>query len=148
MKILKEFKDFAMRGNIIDMAIGVIIGSAFGKIVSSFVENRNRPVKPLHTAKLHTRINTCRSKSTGRSRNGNRTLLELRNRLLDYCILHILHTQTNKQIPTEKSSGKKAQMRILQRTDKRPSNTLPPLHRTTYKIKKLQNIHLLLNNTK
>lgn len=39
MKILKEFKDFAMRGNIIDMAIGVIIGSAFGKIVSSFVEN-------------------------------------------------------------------------------------------------------------
>ncbi|WP_276892895.1 MscL family protein, partial [Dialister micraerophilus] len=30
MKILKEFKDFAMRGNIIDMAIGVIIGSAFG----------------------------------------------------------------------------------------------------------------------
>lgn len=39
MKILKEFKEFAMRGNVIDMAIGVIIGSAFGKIVSSLVDN-------------------------------------------------------------------------------------------------------------
>ncbi|MDR0436883.1 MAG: large-conductance mechanosensitive channel protein MscL [Bacteroidales bacterium] len=37
MGILKEFKDFAMRGNVIDMAVGVIIGSAFGKIVSSLV---------------------------------------------------------------------------------------------------------------
>jgi len=37
MSIFKEFKDFAMRGNVIDMAVGVIIGSAFGKIVSSLV---------------------------------------------------------------------------------------------------------------
>lgn len=37
MGILKEFKEFAMRGNVIDMAIGIIIGAAFGKIVSSFV---------------------------------------------------------------------------------------------------------------
>ena len=37
MPILKEFKDFAMRGNVIDMAVGVIIGGAFGKIVSSLV---------------------------------------------------------------------------------------------------------------
>ena len=35
--ILKEFKDFAMRGNVIDMAVGIIIGAAFGKIVSSLV---------------------------------------------------------------------------------------------------------------
>ena len=35
--MLKEFKDFAMRGNVIDMAVGIIIGAAFGKIVSSFV---------------------------------------------------------------------------------------------------------------
>jgi len=35
--MLKEFKDFAMRGNVIDMAIGIIIGAAFGKIVSSAV---------------------------------------------------------------------------------------------------------------
>ncbi|MCQ2195760.1 MAG: large-conductance mechanosensitive channel protein MscL [Paludibacteraceae bacterium] len=37
MKILDEFKAFAMRGNVIDMAVGVIIGGAFGKIVSSIV---------------------------------------------------------------------------------------------------------------
>ena len=34
----KEFRDFAMRGNVIDLAIGVIIGAAFGKIVTSLVE--------------------------------------------------------------------------------------------------------------
>lgn len=37
MKILKEFRDFAVRGNVIDLAVGVIIGGAFGKIVSSLV---------------------------------------------------------------------------------------------------------------
>ena len=36
-KILQEFKQFAMRGNVIDMAVGIIIGGAFGKIVSSVV---------------------------------------------------------------------------------------------------------------
>jgi len=35
--MLKEFRDFAMRGNVVDMAVGIIIGGAFGKIVSSFV---------------------------------------------------------------------------------------------------------------
>jgi large conductance mechanosensitive channel len=37
--VLKEFKAFAMRGNVLDMAVGVIIGAAFGKIVSSLVED-------------------------------------------------------------------------------------------------------------
>ena len=37
--MLKEFKEFAMRGNVMDMAIGIIIGAAFGKIVSSFVND-------------------------------------------------------------------------------------------------------------
>ncbi len=39
MKILDEFKKFAMRGNVIDMAVGIIIGAAFGKIVSSLVSD-------------------------------------------------------------------------------------------------------------
>ena len=39
MGMMKEFKEFAVRGNVIDMAVGVIIGGAFGKIVSSLVEN-------------------------------------------------------------------------------------------------------------
>ncbi len=37
MSIVKEFRDFAMRGNVMDLAVGVIIGAAFGKIVSSLV---------------------------------------------------------------------------------------------------------------
>ena len=37
--MLKEFKEFAMRGNVIDMAVGIIIGAAFGKIVSSLVND-------------------------------------------------------------------------------------------------------------
>jgi len=39
MSMMKDFKDFAMRGNVIDMAVGIIIGAAFGKIVSSFVSD-------------------------------------------------------------------------------------------------------------
>lgn len=38
-KFLQEFKDFAMRGNVVDMAVGVIIGGAFGKIVTSLVND-------------------------------------------------------------------------------------------------------------
>ncbi|MGB7581489.1 MAG: large-conductance mechanosensitive channel protein MscL [Sedimentisphaerales bacterium] len=37
MKWLQEFKTFAVRGNVVDMAVGIVIGAAFGKIVSSFV---------------------------------------------------------------------------------------------------------------
>ena len=37
MSLLKDFKEFAVKGNVIDLAVGVIIGAAFGKIVSSFV---------------------------------------------------------------------------------------------------------------
>ena len=39
MSFLKEFKTFAMRGNVVDMAVGIIIGGAFGKIVSSLVSD-------------------------------------------------------------------------------------------------------------
>ena len=37
MSMMQEFKEFAMKGNVLDMAVGVVIGGAFGKIVSSFV---------------------------------------------------------------------------------------------------------------
>jgi len=39
MSLLKEFKEFAMRGNVVDMAVGIIIGAAFGKIVTSVVND-------------------------------------------------------------------------------------------------------------
>lgn len=44
MGMLSEFKEFAMKGNVVDMAIGVIIGGAFGKIVSSFIEDVITPL--------------------------------------------------------------------------------------------------------
>ncbi len=43
-KFLKEFKEFALKGNVMDMAIGVIIGAAFGKIVSSLTDNFINPL--------------------------------------------------------------------------------------------------------
>ena len=42
--LIKEFKDFAMKGNVIDMAVGVIIGGAFGKIISSLVNDILMPL--------------------------------------------------------------------------------------------------------
>lgn len=47
--MLKEFKEFALRGNVMDLAVGVIIGAAFGKIVSSLVDDLLMPVIGLFT---------------------------------------------------------------------------------------------------
>lgn len=44
MSVLKEFRDFAMKGNVVDLAVGVIIGGAFGKIVTSLVEDIIMPI--------------------------------------------------------------------------------------------------------
>ena len=49
MGMIKEFKDFAMKGNVMDMAVGVIIGGAFGKIITSLVDNVIMPVVGLFT---------------------------------------------------------------------------------------------------
>jgi large conductance mechanosensitive channel len=44
MSIVKEFREFAVKGNVVDLAVGVIIGAAFGKIVSSLVEDVVMPL--------------------------------------------------------------------------------------------------------
>lgn len=44
MGMVKEFKDFAMRGNVVDLAVGVVIGGAFGKIVTSLVNDVIMPI--------------------------------------------------------------------------------------------------------
>ncbi|MFI5363065.1 MAG: large-conductance mechanosensitive channel protein MscL [Elusimicrobiota bacterium] len=43
MSVFKEFKEFAMKGNVVDMAVGVVIGGAFGKIVTSFLNDVMMP---------------------------------------------------------------------------------------------------------
>lgn len=50
MGLAAEFKEFAMRGNVIDLAVGVVIGGAFGKIVSAFVDAVVMPVLGLLTS--------------------------------------------------------------------------------------------------
>lgn len=49
MSFMSEFKEFAMKGNVVDLAVGVIIGAAFGKIVSSFVDGIVMPLLGLVT---------------------------------------------------------------------------------------------------
>jgi large conductance mechanosensitive channel len=52
MSLMSEFKAFAMKGNVIDMAVGIIIGAAFGKIVSSFVADLVMPVLGMAIGKV------------------------------------------------------------------------------------------------
>ncbi len=50
MKFVKEFKEFAFKGNVLDMAVGVVIGTAFGKIVTSVVNDVIMPIVGMITA--------------------------------------------------------------------------------------------------
>jgi large conductance mechanosensitive channel len=52
MGFIKEFKEFAMKGNVMDMAVGVIIGAAFGKIVSSLVDDVLMPLVGMVTGNV------------------------------------------------------------------------------------------------
>ena len=53
MKILQEFKDFAIKGNALDLAIGVVIGAAFGRIVTSLVEDLINPLLGMLTGGIN-----------------------------------------------------------------------------------------------
>ena len=53
MGFIKEFKEFAMRGNVVDMAVGVVIGGAFGKIVSSLVADVVMPLLSVLTGGIN-----------------------------------------------------------------------------------------------
>ena len=73
MSIGADFKEFAMKGNVVDMAVGVIVGAAFGRIISSLVENVIMP--PL--GKLIGGINfTEMATSLGTGANGKEVLLK------------------------------------------------------------------------
>ena len=53
MKIIREFKEFISRGNVIDMAVGIVIGTAFTNIISSLVKNILTPLLSLLTGKIN-----------------------------------------------------------------------------------------------
>lgn len=51
--MIKEFKEFALKGNVMDLAVGVIIGGAFGKIVTSLVNDMIMPILGVFTGKIN-----------------------------------------------------------------------------------------------
>jgi len=53
MGLVKEFREFAMRGNVIDLAVGVVIGASFGKIIGSLVANIIMPPLNLQIGRAH-----------------------------------------------------------------------------------------------
>lgn len=53
MSLMKEFKEFAMRGNVVDLAVGIVIGAAFGRIVSSLVDGLLMPLVGLLVGGIH-----------------------------------------------------------------------------------------------
>ena len=57
MGLIKEFREFAMRGNVIDLAVGVVIGGAFGRIIGSLVANIIMPPLNLLTSKYGVNFN-------------------------------------------------------------------------------------------
>ena len=61
MGFFKEFKEFAMKGNVMDMAVGVIIGGAFGKIVSSLVDDVLMPAIGMVTGNVDFTNLVCKS---------------------------------------------------------------------------------------
>lgn len=64
MKIIKEFKEFAAQGNMLDMAVGVIIGAAFGKIITSLVNDIITPILSLFTGGIDFTQLFCNLSST------------------------------------------------------------------------------------
>ena len=59
--LLKEFKEFAVKGNVVDMAVGVIVGGAFGKIVTSLVNDVIMPRSPKRRPRARRCSSTARS---------------------------------------------------------------------------------------
>jgi large conductance mechanosensitive channel len=70
MSLVKDFKDFAMKGNVVDMAVGIVIGVAFGKIVSSFVKDVLMPPIGLITGGVDFSDKSIVLKSAGTAADG------------------------------------------------------------------------------
>ena len=105
--MLREFKEFAMKGNVLDMAIGVIIGGAFGKIVSSLVSDVLMPPLGLLMGKVDFSSLFIVSHGTaligrGKGRWGAdaqlRSVFAKRLRLYHYCLCHFHASQASQPV--------------------------------------------------
>lgn len=105
-KIIQEFKAFAMRGNVVDMAVGVIIGGAFGKIVSSLVADIIMPLIGVLIGGVNFKDLkwTFHSPSIGEGipcTGGYRKLRQFYTsnvRFPDYCVFHIPFCETHQSL--------------------------------------------------
>ena len=115
---IKEFKTFAMRGNVIDLAVGVVIGGAFGKIVSSLVANVIMPPLGLLLG------------GTGRKRTGHRLwrFSQYRARVPDRHLRGIHRHQADQPHRAPAAKGCAAPLSILPPAHCRRCDALPALH--------------------
>ncbi len=108
--MVKEFKEFAMKGNVLDLAIGVIIGAAFGKIVTSLVEDILMPPLGLVLGKVdfsqsvfaiarHTGRVVGRSQKSRRAGHRLRQLRESDYQLCDRGVRHLFDRKAGQSLP-------------------------------------------------
>lgn len=99
MRMILEFKEFATRGNVADMAVGIIIGTAFGKIVSSLVNDIIMPPIGLLLGNVDFSKPSVNSKGKRcRSRDGNYQLWNIHQHppgFYNRCLCYLHHYKTN-----------------------------------------------------
>ena len=106
-EMLGEFRDFAMRGNMLDMAVGIIVGAAFGRVVSSFVSDVLMPPVSLFTGRSdfsgrfinlsgHAYATLAEAKAASSGHSELRSVSECCSRLLDRCVRSVHAHPTGK----------------------------------------------------
>ena len=123
--MIEEFKKFIMRGNVLDMAVGIIIGAAFGKIVSSFVSDILMPPLGLLIGK----IDFCGSKVSRTAGYRLRIVPQRSHRLPHRVVRHLhAHQASQPSYACAACSESSASLPVLQDGDSRRGDTLPALH--------------------
>ena len=98
MRIIREFKEFAVKGNVIDMAVGIMIGAAFGKIVTSLVNDIVMPPIGLLLGKADFPVWSSRCKPKPPPGPGDDPIRPFINTLLDFLIVAFVIFLAIKQI--------------------------------------------------
>ncbi len=140
--MLKEFKEFAMKGSVLDLAIGVIIGAAFGKIVTSMVEDLLMPVVGLVLGKidfanLFISLNGTASDTGGRQEGGGANaelwlVPEQRDQLPDRGVRHLPGREADQPVQARARPRRRwachQGVSVLPHDHSRDGDALPELH--------------------
>jgi large conductance mechanosensitive channel len=131
MGMLKEFRDFVMRGNVLDLAVAVVIGAAFGAIVSSLVEHVITPLL-LAPALKAAHLDDIDKLSWGAVKYGNFLSAVIKFVIIAFILFLIVKffkSLEKKQVPpaTEPTASEKLLAQILEELKKRPGAQDGPL---------------------